>query len=187
MHKQTLDDLIHLTGLSEEDYNLLREHRDTTLGWADEMVKAFYDTLFAYPPTAEVFGEDEHAAREETLRDWYLEVCRGEISEDFWRRQWLVGLVHIARHVNTPFMCGMISRLQQLFLQKCLSHYQAAQAEQLYGAFKRLTDVIGGLIAESYFRNYIEAMENVGGLKLDLVQRMIDLEISKKFEKLKQT
>jgi hypothetical protein len=46
--------------------------------------------------------------------------------------------------------------------------------------------VIAGLIAEGYFVNYISAMEQVGGLRLSLVQRMIDLEIKKKLAKIKQ-
>jgi len=178
--EQILQDLITLTGLSEQDYQVLSEYADITQKWADEIVKEFYDTLFGYKPTAGVFREGERPDREVTLRNWYLEVTSGKISSDFWRHQWLVGLVHIPRKVSNPFMFGMMSRVQQIFLRKCLEAFEPLQAERIYNAFKRLTDVVAGLIAEGYYLNYIEAMEHVGGIRMALVQRMIDVEITQK-------
>jgi hypothetical protein len=178
--EQILQDLITLTGLSEQDYQVLSEYADITQKWADEIVKEFYDTLFGHKPTAEVFREGERPDREVTLRNWYLEVTSGKISSDFWRRQWLVGLVHIPRKVSNRFMFGMMSRVQQIFLRKCLEAFEPLQAERIYSAFKRLTDVVAGLIAESYYLSYIEAMEHVGGLRMALIQRMIDVEITQK-------
>jgi hypothetical protein len=110
--EQILQDLITLTGLSEQDYQVLSEYADITQKWADEIVKEFYDTLFGHKPTSEVFREGERPDREVTLRNWYLEVTSGKISSDFWRRQWLVGLVHIPRKVSNRFMFGMMSRAQ---------------------------------------------------------------------------
>jgi hypothetical protein len=77
-------------------------------------------------------------------------------------------------------MFGMMSRVPQIFLRKCLEAFEPLQAERIYNAFKRLTDVIAGLIAESYYLSYIEAMEHVGGIRLALIQRMIDVEITQK-------
>jgi hypothetical protein len=178
--QQALDDLLVLTGLNAQDYALIHTHAETLLGWREELATIFYDTLFQYPATAAIFKSDERSQREETLRAWYTSLCQDKIDAAFWQHQWLVGLVHIARKVSTPFMLGMISRVQQVFLQKCLANFELNEALAVYGAFKRLTDVIGALIAESYFVNYIQAMENVGGLKMSLIQRMIDLEIAKK-------
>ncbi len=177
--EQILQDLITLTGLSEQDSQILRESAPQTEKWADEIVKAFYDTLFAYEPTARVFKEGERPEREITLRNWYLTVVRGDLSPEFWRWQWIVGLVHIPRGISNPFMFGMMSRVQQIFLHKCLQEFDPPQAEKVYSAFKRVTDVVAGLIAEGYFQNYIIAMERVAGFRKSLIERMLDMEIHK--------
>lgn len=180
--EQLLKDLQTLTGYSEEDATLLRESATVTGPWVDDLVKVFYDTLFAYPPTGELLDEAQRAAREQTLRDWYLDVVGGQVSAAFWQRQWIVGLVHILRRVGNPYMLSMMSQAQTFFLGKCLNHWQDGREEQVFGAFKRTTDVIAGLIAEAYFRNYVIAMERVAGFKLTLIGRMMDLEVRKMLE-----
>lgn len=141
--------------------------------------------MFAYEPTSAVFREGERPAREKTLRDWYLETARGSITPEWWRRQWVVGLVHIPRKVTNPFMLAMMSRLQQFFLHKCLEEMPAAEAEKVYGAFKRVTDIVAGLIAEGYFANYIAAMERSAGFKKALITRMMDVEINKMLQEIR--
>ncbi|AUI68661.1 protoglobin domain-containing protein [Beggiatoa leptomitoformis] len=183
--EQTLKDMTTLTGLSQQDYDILRKYAPQLEQWADGLVKVFYDTLYAYEPTAAVFKDDERKTREGTLKAWYLAVICGNYDVHFWRQQWAVGLIHIAKRVTNPYMFGMTSRLQQVFLGKCLRTFELDEAERVYSAFKRMTDTIAGIIAEGYFTNYIEAMENVGGFKLSLLQRMMELEINKKLSTLK--
>ncbi len=177
-----LRDLITLTGFSKEDALILRETADVTLPWVDELAQAFYDLLFSYEPTAKVFREGERPARERSLKAWYADVVQGNFTEDFWRQQWVVGLIHIARQVSNPYMLGMTSRVQQLFLHKCLETFEVDQAERVYGAFKRATDVIAGLVTEGYFQNYMLAMERVAGFRKGLIVRMLDLEIRRMLE-----
>ncbi|KAA3643509.1 MAG: globin [Chloroflexi bacterium] len=175
--------LVTLTGFTDEDNTVLKKHKDQTQSWGDEIVQDFYDTLFGYSSTSEVFRKGERPDREETLRNWYFEVTSGELPKDFWNHQWFVGLVHIKRKVSNPYMFGMMSRVQQLFLGKCLQEFPLDQVEEIFGAFKRLTDVIAGLIAEGYFINYVEAMVHVGGLNVELVDRMMHIEIENMLEK----
>ncbi len=177
-----LRDLMVLTGFSKEDALILRETADVTRSWVDDLAQAFYDLLFSYEPTASVFREGERPAREASLKAWYTDVVEGNFTEDFWRQQWVVGLIHIARQVTNPYMLGMTSRVQQLFLHKCLEAFDVAQAEQVYGAFKRATDVIAGLVTEGYFQNYMLAMERVAGFRKGLIVRMLDLEIRRMLE-----
>ncbi|MBN2701350.1 MAG: hypothetical protein JXR29_07870 [Methylothermaceae bacterium] len=177
--EQTLRDLIELNGFSDCDPALLHTHYDKTSRWVDEIIKVFYDRLYGYEPTARVFEEGERPAREQTLHDWYLEVAAGKVSSEWWRRQWFVGLVHIKRKVSNAFMIGTMSRVQQVFLANCLKEMAVDEAEAVYGAFKRITDVVMGLIAEGYFENYFIAMERTVGFKRSLVQRMLDVEVGK--------
>lgn len=160
--EQTLKDLMTLTGLSTQDYNILRNNASQTQQWADEIVKIFYDTLFNYAPTAKIFKKGERSTREKVIRDWYLEVTSGTLSRHFWHRLWLLSSVHLSRGVTFSFMFGMMSRIEQVFLSKCLQEFEPSQAETVYKAFKRVTDVTMGLIAEGYLTNHrIEKIENV--------------------------
>ncbi len=175
--EKVMRDMTVLTGFSAEDGRILRETADVTGPWVDELAQAFYDLLFSYEPTAKVFREGERPARVVSLKAWYDSVIHGNFTPDFWQQQWVVGLIHIARRVTNPYMLGMTSRVQQLFLHKCLEAFEPAQAEAVYGAFKRATDVVAGLVTEGYFQNYMLAMERVAGFRKKLIVRMLDMEI----------
>ena len=157
--QKILNDLITLVGYTEADAQTLRAVSGQTQLWATAVSTAFYDTVYAYPPTAAVFQKGERPAREETLIQWYTLLVSGLIDDDFWQWQWYVGLIHIPRGIRNAYMMGMMSRLQQLFGQQCLRTFDSEQALAVYTAFKRVTDVVAGLIAESYFESYIEAVE----------------------------
>jgi hypothetical protein len=180
--EQVLQDLIALTGLTEEDYRTLQAYSAQTQKWTDELTQAFYDTLYGYIPTSHIFREGERPDREATLIKWYQEVTSGNIDMNFWRRQWIIGLVHIPRRVTDPFMIGMMSRVQQIFLTKCLEEFDLAEAKKIFGAFKRVTDTVTGLIAEGYFLSYVEATERMTGQSRALTERLVSLEISKMTE-----
>lgn len=171
--EQVLQDLIQLTGYTPEDAQTLKAVADKTAVWTDEITQAFYDTLYGHGRTAAVFKAGERPSREDTLRNWYHYVAQGKIDEKFWQWQWYVGLVHIPRGITNPFMLGMMSRVQQMFLAKCRQTFAAEQADEVYGAFKRVTDVIAGLIAEGYFRSYLEAVQRTSGQSQVLVDRMV--------------
>ena len=158
--EQTFKHLVTLTGLSAQDYQILQSTANKTQPWADEIVKAFYDILFNYAPTAHIFKTGERHERETVLHTWYLKITGGTLDRQFWRRIWLVGSVHIDRGVTNPLMLGMMSQIQQRFLHKCLQTFEIQQAEQVYSAFKRITDIVAALIAESYLTSHrIEAIE----------------------------
>jgi len=179
MKEQVLAQLIHLTGLTENDFVILKKSASKTQKWVDDFTLAFYDILFAYKPTAEVFRDGERPAREAGLKAWYLKVTSGDVTnKSFWDWQWYVGLIHIPRKVPNLFMLGMMSRIQQLFLHRCLQDCEKEEAEKVFMAFKHVTDVVAGLIAESYLHNYTEAMEHILGMKPELIARLMGLEIN---------
>ncbi len=175
--KEVLADLIVLTGYSEEDPQILRRYTAVTAVWQEEVTQVFYDTLYGHRATAAVFRGGERPSREQTLRNWYQTVTEGNIDDQFWQWQWFVGLVHIPRGISNPFMMGMMSRVQQLFWQKCRENMSLDEAEMVYGAFKRVTDVIAGLIAEGYFQSYVHAMERMSGQSRTLIDRMVHMEV----------
>lgn len=178
--EETLQSLIALTGLNERDYQILQAHASQTEEWMKDIFADFYDAVLSYSPTASFFPGGNHASHERYLQRWYLQAASGDYSETFWKSQWVVGLVHIRKHVSNPFMFGMMSRIQQMFLSKCLRNISLAEAESLYGAFKRVTDVIAGLVSEAYFLNYVGALQDVAGFRKSLVEQMMTLEINKR-------
>lgn len=180
--EQVLQDLMTLSGLTEDDYQILKDSAGHTQKWVGEFTQHFYDTLYGYAPTSHVFKPGERPDRESTLIKWYLEVTSGNITMNFWRRQWIVGLVHIPRRVTDPFMIGMMSRVQQVFLKKCMEEFDTEKALNVYGAFKRVTDTVKGLIAEGYFISYVEATERMTGQSRALTDRLVGLEISRMIE-----
>ena len=177
---ETLQSLIALTGLSENDYQVLQAHASQSEEWMKDIFADFYDAVLGYVPTANFFPGGNHAAHERYLHRWFMQAVSGDYSEKFWNAQWIVGLVHIRKHVSNPYMFGAMSRIQQMFLSKCLKSMPPAEAENLFGAFKRVTDVIAGLVAEAYFLNYVDALENVAGFRRSLVEQMMALEINKR-------
>jgi hypothetical protein len=51
-------------------------------------------------------------------------------------------------------MLGMMHRTQQFFLDKCLATFDQEEALSIFEAFKRVTDVAAGIIAEGYHTPY---------------------------------
>ncbi len=157
--KRILNDLITLVGYTDTDAQTLRAVSNQTQPWATAVITSFYDTVYAYPHTAAVFKEGERPAREETLVQWYMLLTSGRIDDDFWQWQWYVGLIHIPRGIRNAYIMGMMSHVQQHFHHHCRHTFDVEQSRSIYDAFKRITDVVVGLIAESYFQSYIEAIE----------------------------
>ena len=171
--EQVLTDLITLTGYTAEDAQTLRDYSEQIESWTEDLIQVFYNTLYRHSLTAAVFKEGERPAREDTLWGWYHHVSQGEINDTFWRWQWYVGLVHIPRGITNPFMLGMMSRVQQLFRAKYRETFSSDEADKVFGAFKRVTDVIAGLIAEGYFQSYLEAVQRTSGQSQALIERMV--------------
>jgi hypothetical protein len=180
--EQILEDLLVISGLLDEDCQILRQNTQYTQKWVDAVVKEFYDTLYGYTNTAKVFREGERPHREETLHQWYLEVTSGAINAEFWQHQWFVGLVHIQRGVDNQFVLGILSRIQQLFLKKCLEEFEVAKAQAVFGAFERVTNVIAGLVVEGYRQQYLSAVERTSGITVTLIDRMAKVEANRMVE-----
>lgn len=184
--QETLKDLKVLTRYTDEDPIILQESASQTMAWKEEITQAFYDTLYGHSSTKAVFRDGERPAREDTLRGWYDIVTAGKVDDDFWKWQWFVGLIHIPRNISNPFMMGIMSCVQQLFRAKCYETFAPDEAEKIFGAFKRVTDIIAGLIAEGYFQSYVQAMERMSGQSRALIDRMVYMEVEEMIAEFRQ-
>jgi hypothetical protein len=166
----------------EEDWEVLKQEARQISEWSPELVTVFYDTVFAYDKTASVFHEGERPKVEQTLARWIAELASGAKEKEFWQHQWIIALIHIQRGVRNIYVLGMMNRLQQVVLQKCMETYEQPKALRVYSAFLRLSGVIAALIAECY-TELQEAITGQGlamaGLNPGLVQRIRELQIGK--------
>ena len=174
-----------LLGLKDTDLQILEEKSEILQKWADDIVKSFYDKLYSYPNTAKIVKKFPREALEKTLKEWYLSLLKGKPSEDFWKRQWFVGLAHIARRVDNVYMLSMMSHIQLEFGKKCFETFEKDEAWRIFEAFKKLTDVITSLIVEGYLDLYKKAIEGMSGIKPALIDRMAYLESQKMWEEYK--
>ncbi len=140
-----------LTGVSQADFDTLKEAAPEATQWAEEVARLFYDTLFAHPRTAAVFREGERPAREETLKAWYRALFTTANDTDaYWFEQGRIGFAHIRRHVNNEFMIGIAAKVSEVFVAKAVATYGTERGLQIFTAFNRILQTVVGLTAEGY-------------------------------------
>ena len=168
-----LDTIKTLTGISQADFDTLREISATALPWTDEIVQVFYDTLFAHARTAAVFHAGERPAREDTLREWYKSIFNEKDSQEFWLKQGRIGFAHIRRRVNNEFMIGMANRVTDMFTTKSLAAFGPEKGLKVSLAFGRVLKTVVGLTAEGYDVASQLAFSESTGAEPALINRLI--------------
>lgn len=139
-----------LTGLSRDDFDLLKEAAPQASQWGADFVKIFYDTLYAHHRTAAVFHSNERDEREKSLEQWYLSLFDVDSEDDFLHSQARIGLVHIRRHVHNQFMIGIALKLCAAFQNKAIETFGPRRGHQVAQAFDRVINAVIGLTAEGY-------------------------------------
>lgn len=169
-----------LVEFRDSDWDVLEAEAEQIRQWGPEMVNIFYDTLFGLEETRQVFHEGERPKVEATLATWIESMISGKQGPEFWEHQWLVALMHIKRGTKNLYMLGMMNRLQQVFLQKCMEHYDAQKAIEVYSAFLRISGTVATLIAQCYDEvTNISVKQGLArvGLNEALVKRIRDMQI----------
>ncbi len=162
-----------LTGVSQADFDTLREAGPVALTWTDEIVQVFYDTVYAHARTAAVFHEGERPDRENTLRTWYQSVFAENDTQEFWLKQGRIGFAHIRRHIHNEFMIGMANRVTDMFSQKSLAAFGPEKGLQVALAFSRVLKSVVGLTAEGYdVASRMALLESTGASEA-LLDRMV--------------
>ncbi|MDH4275915.1 MAG: hypothetical protein OEW08_12840, partial [Gammaproteobacteria bacterium] len=117
--------------------------------------------------------------------DWIASMVNGPKGDEFWEHQWFVALLHIKRGTKNLYTLGMMNRVQQLFLNKCMAHYAPDKAQQVFSAFLRVSGAVAALIAQCYdvvVENSIrEGMQKVG-VNTALLERIKGMQVRKMLE-----
>lgn len=174
-----LEQVVPESTLTEHDAKVIAQHRDFLLGLEDGLVQAFYDTLYAHGPTAAIFEDGERPAREQTLRDWWQRTVNGPLDQSYFRWMTLVGVVHIRRGVKNPMMVSIASVVTEHVRKKAAESLTPEDVDALTTAFSHLGSTVVALISESYTSSYIDALQDLAGLKPELTGRMLAIEVKK--------
>lgn len=172
-----LEQVVPQSMLTDDDAAAMAAHRDFLLGLEDDLVAAFYDTLYAHGPTKAIFEEGERPAREETLRHWWRRSVVGPIDDQYLRWMTFVGIVHIRRGVKNPMMVSITTLVRDLVRRRARAALDPAEVDRLDLAMSHLIGTIVALISESYTQGYIGALQNLAGLDPRLTARMLDIEV----------
>ncbi|NOY62189.1 MAG: hypothetical protein GXP10_03355 [Gammaproteobacteria bacterium] len=139
-----------LIDYNDEDWAILKEEGPQITQWAPELVSVFYDTLYGLEETKNIFCEGERPKLEKTLEDWIASIIAGDKGSEFWEHQWLIALLHVQRGVRNLYMLGIMNRVQQVILAKCMESYDQDKAHRVFSAFLRISGAVSALIAECY-------------------------------------
>ena len=173
--RQAIEDMALEARFRPEDHQVLLKHKDSLLALTDELVKAFYDTLFATPSTRKVFHEGERPAREKTLRDWWQKTVEGPVDEEYWAWQAYVGLIHVKREVSNPMMLGQAFMIEDL-VRTHLDDPEVA------GAMRRLMATVAAIIAYGYEKAQLLSIEETTGISQELIKTNVRVGVEKLLE-----
>jgi len=171
-----------LTAFEQSDWEILSSEAETIKTWSPDMVSVFYETLYSIEETTAVFHEGEREKVEATLAKWIVEILSGDQGDKFWNHQRYIALLHIKRGTKNLYMLGMMNRLQQVFITKCMENFEAEKAVKIYLSFLRLSGMVAGIIAQCY-DEVTETSMQTGlsrvGLNEALISRIKTIQIDK--------
>lgn len=171
-----------LVDFRQSDWDVLAAEADIIKTWAPDLISVFYDTLYSIEETSAVFHEGERPKLEATLQQWIVDILSGDQGDSFWNHQRYIALLHIKRGTKNLYMLGMMNRLQQVVISKCMENYEPVKAIEVYSAFLRLSGMVAGIIAQCY-DEVTETSMHAGltrvGLNEALVIRIKTMQIDK--------
>jgi len=173
--RQAMEEIAQEARFRPEDHQVLLKHKDRLLALTDDLVKTFYDSLFATPSTRKVFHEGERPEREKTLREWWRRTIEGPIDEDYWAWQAYVGLLHVKRGVINPVM------MAQAFLVKNVVRRNVNEPEVLE-VMNRLLGTVAAIIAYGYEKVQLLSIEEATGIGQDLIRTNVRVGVEKLLE-----
>ncbi|MDH5301935.1 MAG: protoglobin domain-containing protein [Gammaproteobacteria bacterium] len=182
--------IAQLINYHEEDWNILHAESSKIAGWTEDIVKEFYDTLYGMDEVREIFFDGERPKLENTLRHWIVSIVSGPKTQLYWNHQWYIALLHVKRGVKNLYMLGIMNRVQQLFLAKCVANYEDKEkAFRVFNAFLRISGAVSALIAECY--DDVQSTSTINGLSRvgmnpALIDRIKSLQIDKMIQEIER-
>ncbi len=176
--QEVMADMPEGTRFSEKDGEVIRRNQALLQPLGNDLVQGFYDTLYAFDRTRDIFHEGERPTRENSLAKWWARTVEGPFDERYWAWQTYVGLLHIKRGVSNPMMISMWTWVLDLLSEKIgASDLPEAEKSELISAFQRMAAMTESLIGDSVFRFYLQGLMESTGFNQKLLDRMVRNEI----------
>jgi len=177
MCNEVLSSMPTETRFNREDANRIKQYRQILMDLQQTVVKGFYDVLYKNPGTMTIMQKVDRSKCELMLGAWWHKTVNSQFNEQYWKWQVFVGLVHVKHQVNNAMMIAMWGWLIEALRLELKTKLPDEEVEVVMASFCRLATTIQALIAESYFHNYLEAIENATGFKGRLIIKMVNLQI----------
>jgi hypothetical protein len=179
---EILENARNLVDFNEDDFRILADRKEILLSWTDELTEDFYQTLLNYPKTAKIFETVPVEKVKERFKDWYRTFISEGGSEEFYRKQFFIGLVHIYKQIDKSMIIFMGDHLKRYFMNKVFSTFKTDEAIYIYQAFSKLLDFIIALTIEGYVFILYQALLDIAGLKHSLVERMMQIKLEQFYQ-----
>lgn len=177
--RAAMDQMPPACRFSDRDARVILAHKELLLRLEPQVIDAFYDTVYAHPPTAAVFTDGERPAREATLSHWWRRTVNGPVDDRYFAWMAMVGLVHVLRRVSNPMMLGMADFVAGLVAEHAAgSGLGQPDAEALTEAFGRLASTAAAIITYGYDQSMSAALFSVAGMPETLLARLRDQEVT---------
>ncbi len=156
-------DIRGLIGLGEADFDLFRKHRAFFEAHGADLIEAIAQILSNHPESAVVFQEGRGSlpSLKTRLGAWIGEILEAHDTEQFWRRQLIIGLEHILRRIPNRQMTGLATRIREIVLPLALEDLGTEEGLDFFFAFQRMLDSVVALtttiVNEGYRRSLLEA------------------------------
>lgn len=160
------------TRFREEDKAVILKNKDVLLGMSEDLIQAFYNTLYSHAQTSAVFHEGERPMREETLRNFWLKTVNGPIDDNYFGWMAMVGLVHVVRHVENPMMIAMADFMANFVTER-------TGDPELSTSFSRLARTISAVVVYGFDQATSASLREIVGMESQLLQRLVNQEATK--------
>lgn len=143
-----VDDLTALIGMKDADFLRLRENKAFFLKYAEPLLDHIIAVLIEHDSTRAVFEQKRGNADclRASLANWLVDLLTtGEDTQEFWRKQYIIGYQHIKRDIPNRHMMGLGSRIKELVLPIMLKELGVEEGCALFLSFQRFLDMVIGL------------------------------------------
>lgn len=175
--QEILEQLPKETRLTSEDIVIIKRNKDFLFGLADNIVTAFYDTVFGNDATKAVFHEGERPIREKSLKLWLVKTVEGNFDLEYWSWQTFVGILHVKRKVKNNMMIAMMGQITDSITTEAIKSLPSEEVLLLKSAWSKFSATVLALIGEAYHIFYMQAVSNVTGMNQNLLANTVKVEV----------
>ncbi|MFC1749972.1 protoglobin domain-containing protein [Pseudomonadota bacterium] len=169
-----VDDIKGMIGISDGDFDTLRQHKGFILDHAEVLIGFIMNTINEHPPARKVFDEKrgDQGCLGASVGKWLGEVLDAGDTDAFWRRHYQIGLEHIKRQIPNRHMISLATRIRELLLPVMLEKLGTEDGLTLYLAFQRFLDTVVALTITLVDEGQRRCIQESTGFSVDLLNRL---------------